>query len=48
MQMLAANNLSKGDPKEGVRGRTEGSEGVCNPIGRITIPTKQTHRAPRD
>jgi hypothetical protein len=26
-------------PKNGVRERTEGVEGVCNPIGRTTIST---------
>jgi hypothetical protein len=37
------------DPNRGVRSRTEGAEGVCNPIGRTTISTNQTHpRAPRD
>jgi hypothetical protein len=29
----------------GVRERTEGAEGVCNPIGRTTISTSQ--KAPR-
>jgi len=28
-------------PNGGVRGRTEGSEEACNPIGRITISTNQ-------
>jgi hypothetical protein len=31
-----------GDPIGGVRVRTEGPEGVCNPIGRTTILTNQT------
>jgi hypothetical protein len=29
-------------PNGGVRERTEGAEGVCNNIGRITISTNQT------
>jgi hypothetical protein len=29
------------DPNRGVRGRTEGAEGVYNPIGRTTISTNQ-------
>jgi hypothetical protein len=29
-------------PSGGVRERTEGAEGVCNPIGRRTISTKLT------
>jgi hypothetical protein len=29
-------------PSEGVRERTEGAEGVCNPIGRTTIAINQT------
>jgi hypothetical protein len=29
-----------------VRGRTEGDEGVCNPIGRKTISTNQTLSSP--
>jgi hypothetical protein len=29
-------------PKRGVRERTEGIEGICNPIGRTTISTNQT------
>jgi hypothetical protein len=31
-----------GVPNGIVRERTEGAEGVCNPIGRTTISTKQT------
>ena len=43
MWMLAANHqIEQGDPNEGVRGRTEGAEGVCNPIERKTISTNQT------
>jgi hypothetical protein len=30
-----------GDPNEGVRERTEGAEGVSNPIERTTISTNQ-------
>jgi hypothetical protein len=29
------------DPNGGVRGRTKGAEGVCNPIGRTTLSTNQ-------
>jgi hypothetical protein len=43
MQMLAAHHPTEHrDPSGGVRGRTEGVEGVYNPIGRITISTNQT------
>jgi hypothetical protein len=31
--------LRLGNPNGGIRGRTEGAEGVCNPIGRIIIST---------
>jgi hypothetical protein len=49
MQMFAANYQTEHrDPNGGVRGRTEGAEGVYNPIGRTSISTKQTPRAPRD
>jgi hypothetical protein len=41
--MLAANHWAEhGVPNGGVRERTEGAEGVCNPIGRTIIPTNQT------
>jgi hypothetical protein len=41
--MLAANNWTEHrDPSGGIRGKTEGAEGVCNPIGRTTISTNQT------
>jgi hypothetical protein len=30
------------DPNGRIRGRTEGAEGVCNPIGRTTILTNKT------
>ena len=42
MRMHEANHLTKcRDPNGGVRGRTEGDERVCNPIGE-TISTNQT------
>jgi hypothetical protein len=42
MQMLVAKHQTKhGDPNGGDRGRTEGAEGVYNPIGRTTISTNQ-------
>jgi hypothetical protein len=38
--MLTANHWTEHrDPNGGVRERTEGAEGVCNPIGRTTIST---------
>jgi hypothetical protein len=40
MQMLAANHwIEHRKPNGGVRGRTEGAEGACNPIGKTTIST---------
>jgi len=43
IKMLAANHRTEhGDLSGGVRGRTEGAEWVCNPIGRTTILTNQT------
>jgi len=43
MRMLAASHwIEQGDPKGGVREKTEGAEGVCKPIGRTTISTNQT------
>jgi hypothetical protein len=40
--MLSANHWTEhGVPNEGVRERTEGTEGICNPIGRKTISTNQ-------
>jgi hypothetical protein len=40
--MLAANHqIEHRDHNEGIMGRTDGSEGVCNPMGRGTISTKQ-------
>jgi hypothetical protein len=42
MWVLAANNQTEhGDPNGVVRGRIEGTEGICNPIGRTTISTKE-------
>jgi hypothetical protein len=45
--------ISERDKTGGVRKRTEGSEGVCNPIQRTTVPTNKTYpppppRAPMD
>ena len=41
--MLAANHRTEcGVPNRGVRERTKGVEGVCNPIGRTTISINQT------
>jgi hypothetical protein len=49
MWMLTANHWTEcGDPSGGVKGRTEGDKGVCNPIGRTTIPTTIYSRAPKD
>jgi len=49
MWMLAANHQTEHrDHNGGTRGRTEGAEGVCNPIGRMTISSDQTPRASRD
>jgi hypothetical protein len=43
MRMLTANHWTEcRDPNGEVRARTEGVEGVCNPIGRTTISTNQT------
>jgi len=43
MKMVAGNIWTEqGDPHRRVRGKIEGTEGICNPIGRTTIPTKQT------
>jgi hypothetical protein len=41
--MLATNYwVEHGNINGRVRERTEGAEGVCNPIGRTTISTNQT------
>jgi hypothetical protein len=38
MQMLAVNHPAEHmDPNGGVRRRTQGVEGICNPIGGTTI-----------
>jgi hypothetical protein len=43
MQMLIANHWTEYEvPNGGVRERTEGAEGVCNPIGRTAISINQT------
>jgi hypothetical protein len=43
MQILTANHWAElGDLKRRVRGRAEGAEGNCNPIGRTTISTNLT------
>jgi hypothetical protein len=43
MQMFKAKHQTKhGNPNGGVRERTEGVEGDCNPIGRTKISTIQT------
>jgi hypothetical protein len=40
MQMHTANHQTEHrDPNGGVRGRTEGTEGSCNPIGKAIIST---------
>jgi len=36
-----------GDPNGEVRTRTVGAEGVCNPIGRTTISSKQNPKIPQ-
>jgi hypothetical protein len=42
MQMLTANHLTEhGDINGGIRGRNEGDDGACNPIGRTTISSNQ-------
>ena len=42
MWMLTANHWTEHrDPSGEVRGRNEGAEGVCNPIGRTTVSTNQ-------
>jgi hypothetical protein len=47
--MLAANHWTEhGDPNGGVRERTEGAEGVCNPIGRTTISTNQISQSSQE
>jgi hypothetical protein len=42
MWMLAANHRTEHrDPNGTIRGRTEGAEGVCYPVGRTTVSTNQ-------
>jgi hypothetical protein len=49
MRMLTASHQTEHrNPNEVVRRITEGIEGTCNPIGRTTISTNQSPRAPRD
>jgi hypothetical protein len=48
MRLLAANHQTEHwDPSGGVRGRTEGVEGVCNPIRR-TISTNWTTQSSQE
>jgi hypothetical protein len=43
MWMLAVNHRTEHrDPNGGAKERTEGAEGVYNPIGKTTISTNQT------
>jgi hypothetical protein len=43
--MLAVNQPLDRDPNGGIRERTEGTEWVCNPIGRTTISMNQTSQS---
>jgi hypothetical protein len=46
--MLTANHWTEhGVPNGEVREKTEGAEGVCNPIGKTTISTNQNTTTPR-
>jgi hypothetical protein len=46
MGMLEGKHQTEcGDPNGVVRGRTEGTEGVCKPIGKTTISTNQTSQS---
>jgi len=48
MWMLAAKHQTEhGDINGGVRGRTEGVEGVCNPTGGTTISTNKIPTPPK-
>jgi hypothetical protein len=48
MWMLAPGHLTEhGDPNGGVRGKTEGAEGVFNVIGRTTISNNHHLRVPK-
>lgn len=42
LRRFLGHQTEHGVPSQGVRGRTEGAEGVCIPIGRTTIATNQT------
>jgi hypothetical protein len=43
LEILTTNHQTESeDPNGGVRGRSEGDEGDCNPIKRITISTNWT------
>jgi hypothetical protein len=47
--MLATNYWTEhGVLNRGDRERTEGAEGFCNPIGKITISTNQSPQSSRD
>jgi len=47
--MLTANHWTENRvPNGGVRERTEGDEGVCNPIGRTTISINQTPQSSQE
>jgi hypothetical protein len=49
IRMLIAKHWTEHrDHNEGVRERTEGAEGVCNPIGRATISTNQNPQSSQD
>jgi hypothetical protein len=43
--LLAKHWIEQGVPNEGGRKRTEGAEGVCNPIGRAIISISFLKRA---
>jgi hypothetical protein len=52
MQMHTTKHRTElGDPNGGVRDRSEGAEGVCITIGRMTVSTNQIpplpHKVPR-
>jgi hypothetical protein len=48
MWMLAADHWTEQrDTSGGVKGRSEGAEGICNPIGRTTISTNQARQSLR-
>jgi hypothetical protein len=43
--LTADHQIEYGDSNGGLRLRTEGTEWVCNPIGRTTISTKHTSQS---